>query len=45
MLNNTFWWNVRPTLGLSISGTKCDHDRDKPIFSSKRGSELDCVEA
>ncbi len=27
LLNNTFWWNIRPTLGPSISGTK-----DKPIF-------------
>ncbi len=32
LLNNTFWWKIRPTLGTSISGTKCD--RDKPIFSA-----------
>ncbi len=29
-LNNTFSWKIRPPLGSSISGTKCD--RDKPIF-------------
>ncbi len=37
LLNNTFWWNIRPTLGPGISGTKCD--RDKLIFFCKsRGS-------
>ncbi len=30
LLNNTYWWNIRPTLDPSISGTKCD--TDKPIF-------------
>ncbi len=35
MLNNTFWWKNRPTLGLSISAPKCD--RDKPIFSAEIG--------
>ncbi len=39
MLNNTFWWKIRPTLRPSISGTKCD--RDKPIFSAERGGQLD----
>ncbi len=32
----------RPTLGPSISGTKCD--RDNPIFSTERGGQSDCVE-
>ncbi len=32
LLNDTFWWNIIPTLGPSISGTKCD--RDNPIFSA-----------
>ncbi len=32
---NTFWRKIRPTLGPSISGTKCD--RDKSIFSAERG--------
>ncbi len=32
----------RPTLGSSISGTKCD--RDKPIVSAERGGQSDCVE-
>ncbi len=32
----------RLTLGLSISGTKCD--RDKPIFFAERGGQSDCVE-
>ncbi len=36
LLNNTFWWKIRPTLGHSISWTKCD--RNKPIFCRKRGS-------
>ncbi len=31
LLNNTFWWNVRPTFGPSISGW------DKPIFLQKEG--------
>ncbi len=30
LLKNTFWWNIRPNLGPSISGTKCD--REKLIF-------------
>ncbi len=33
---------MRPNLGPSISGTKCD--RDKPIFSPKGGGQSDCVE-
>ncbi len=41
MLNNTFWWKITPTLGPSISGTKCD--RDKPIFSAEKGGQSDCV--
>ncbi len=32
----------RPTLGPSISETKCD--RDKPSFSAERGGQSDCVE-
>ncbi len=45
LLNNTFWWKIRPTLGPSIYGTKCD--TDKPRYkigiqsdwkSPKRGS-------
>ncbi len=32
LLHSTFWWKNRPTLGLSISGTKCD--RDKPSVSA-----------
>ncbi len=35
LLNNTFWWKFRPTLGPSISETKCE--RDKPIFLQKEG--------
>ncbi len=35
-------WKIRQTLGLSISGTKCD--RDKPIFSAEREGQSDCVE-
>ncbi len=42
LLNNTFWWKIRPTLGPGISGTKCD--RDKSIFSAVRGGQSDCVE-
>ncbi len=34
MLNNTFWRNIRPTLGPSISGTKCD--RGKLIFFCRK---------
>ncbi len=34
---------IRPTLGLSISGTK--HDRDKAIFSPERGGQSDYDEA
>ncbi len=41
LLNSTFWWKNRPTLGPSISGTKCD--RDNPIlFCWKRGSNGLC---
>ncbi len=39
LLDNTFWWNIRPTLGSSISGTKCD--RGKLIFSAERGCQSD----
>ncbi len=39
LLNNTFWWKIRPIIGLSISGTKCY--RYKPIFSAERGVQLD----
>ncbi len=42
LLNNTFWWKIRPTLGPSISGTKCD--RDKPNFTAERGHQSNCVE-
>ncbi len=42
LLNNTFWWKIRPNLDPSISGTKCD--RDKPIFSAERGGQSDCDE-
>ncbi len=34
----TFWWNIIPTLGLCISGTKCD--RDKLIFSAERSVNM-----
>ncbi len=33
---------MTPTLGPSISGTKCD--RDNPIFSAEKGGQSDCVE-
>ncbi len=36
MLNNTFWWNNRSTLGPRISGTKCD--RDQLIVCRNMGS-------
>ncbi len=36
-LNNTFWWNITPSI--SISGSKCD--RDKPFFSAERGCQSD----
>ncbi len=39
MLNNTFWWKIRSTLGPSISGTKCD--RNKPIFTAERWGQSD----
>ncbi len=42
LLNNTLWWNIRPTLGPSITGTKCD--RDKQIFSTEGGGQSVCVE-
>ncbi len=38
LLNDRFWWNVRPDLGPLIYGTKCD--RDKPSFSAKRGRSI-----
>ncbi len=41
LLNNTLWWNIRPTLGSSISGTKCD--RDIHFFAERRG-QSDCIE-
>ncbi len=34
-----FGKNIRPNLGASIFGTKCD--RDNPIFSAKRGIQSD----
>ncbi len=41
MLNDTFWWKIKPTLGPRISGTKCDGG--KPIVSCrKRGSIGSC---
>ncbi len=43
LLNNTFWWQIRPTLGPCISRTKCD--RDKPIFSAQRVGQSDRDEA
>ncbi len=42
LLNNTLCWTIRPTLGPSTSGTKCD--RDKHIFSAERVGQSDCVE-
>ncbi len=42
MLPNTFWWQIKPTLGPSISRTKCD--RDNPFFSAEIGDQSDCVE-
>ncbi len=39
LLNNTFWWIIRPNLGQRISGTKCD--RDTPILSVERGDHSD----
>ncbi len=41
LLNNTFWWNIRPTLDPTISGTTCDSA--KLIFSAERGGQTDCV--
>ncbi len=43
MLNNTFWWKIRPIFNPSISGTK--YDRDKLIFSAERGGQSDRDEA
>ncbi len=43
MLNKALWWKIRPTLGPSISGSKCD--RDKPILSAERGGQSDDDEA
>ncbi len=42
LLNNTFWWKIKPNLGPSISETKSD--RDKPIFTAERRDQSDCVE-
>ncbi len=42
LVNNTFWWRIRPNLGPCISGTKCD--RDKPIFFCTKRGQSDCVE-
>ncbi len=42
MFINTFCWKIRPTLGPSISGTKCD--RDKLIFSAEREGQSDFAE-
>ncbi len=42
LLNNTFWWKIRPHLSPSISGTK--YDRDKPTFSAEREGQSDCDE-
>ncbi len=38
-LNNMFWRKLRPNLGPSISGTKCD--RDKPIIFAEKGGKQD----
>ncbi len=43
LLNNTFWWNIRPNLGSRISRTKCD--KDKPICSAEREGQSDRDEA
>ncbi len=48
-VNNTFWGNVRPTLGPSISGTKCDRDKwimqkegvDQFVLRYKIGTQSD----
>ncbi len=37
LLNNIFWWNIRPTLGPRISGSGCDRDK-QIIFCRKRVS-------
>ncbi len=42
-LNNIFWWKIRPTLGPSVSGTKCDID--KPFFSAEKRGQSDSDEA
>ncbi len=36
LFNNTLCWKIRPTLGPSISDTKCDRDK-LLIFFRKRG--------
>ncbi len=41
LLNSTFEWNNRPTLGPSISGTKCD--RDKLFFSAERKEGVNLI--
>ncbi len=38
-----FGKNIIPSLGPSISGTKCD--RDKPILSAERGCQSDRTDA
>ncbi len=38
LLNNTFLWKSRLTLGSSIFGTKCD--RDKPIFFYRKRESI-----
>ncbi len=43
LLNNRFWWKIKPDLGSSISGSKCD--RNKPFFSVERGDQSDHDEA
>ncbi len=42
LLDNTFWWNIRPTLSPIISGTK--YNRDKPILFGRKRGRSDCVE-
>ncbi len=40
--NKRLWWKCKPTLGQIIIGTKWD--RDKLIFSAKRGEQWDQVD-
>ncbi len=42
IIQYTFWWKIRPSLGPSIAGTKCD--RDKLIFSAARRCQSNCDE-